>query len=81
MAPRAKPESVPVVLILKWVAGIAAAVIGGLIVVVLVGSVNAVAANDRRLTVVETRNEARDKTLERIETKLGGIDKKLDELK
>ena len=85
MSPKDEPktqwEARAAGVILRWVAGIAAAVIGTLIVVVLMGTARAVVSHGDRITRVEALNESRDKTLDRIESQLAVIDKKLDELK
>ncbi len=66
--------------ILKWIAGIAAAIIATLVVVLMVTAATALSSQGLRLAIVETRNEARDDALNRIETKLGDMDKKLNQI-
>ena len=78
--PRTKSLNGAAGTIVRWVAGIAAAVVGTLIVVVLMGTARAVVSHGDRLTRVEVRNEARDSTLKRIERKLESMAKKLDDL-
>lgn len=76
-----KPTTDPTASILKWVAGIVAAVIGTLMVIVLVSTARAVVSHGDRLTRVETSNEARDASLARIEAAILALGKKVDGLK
>lgn len=82
MAPRSRPitDRVSQPAALKWVAGIVAAVVGALIVMSLAGTAKAMISQSERLAVVETKAEARDETLARIETAVGTLDAKLDRL-
>ncbi|KKM87008.1 hypothetical protein LCGC14_1273260 [marine sediment metagenome] len=57
-------------IVLKWIAGITAGIIGALIVIVLVSTAEAVSSHGDRLTVVETRDEATAASVVRIERKV-----------
>jgi hypothetical protein len=59
--------------ILKWVAGIAGGIVVALVVTVIITTGRAVVEHGRRISVVEAKDESRDKSLERIEKKLDDL--------
>lgn len=66
--------------VLKWIAGVAAAVIAGLAIIVLVGTARAVLAHESRLVALETARTYEREALDDIRATLGELDGKVDKI-
>lgn len=79
--PTSRLNGAVAMVVLKWVAAIAGVVIGGLLVVILMGTAGAVVGHGNRLTALETQGTNDSRALDRIEAKLVTLEGKIDGLK